>query len=147
LPELITETLLVTAPFKDRGTDYVPGDRVPVRHRRIRQIARENPQWFRMEFETAEIDLELLAKLDAEFESKYRTMKQAREEEKIRRKRALRRELEEQDIPDHELEKRFAAQEREREKGEREMKEEREREKVERDIAIAGDQHRSGFHF
>lgn len=147
MPELVTETLLVVERFSDRGTDYVPGDRVPVRHRRIRQVARENPQWFRMEYETAEIDPDWLAKLDAEFESKYRTMKQAREEEKIRRKRVLRRELEEQGIPDHELERRFAKQEAEREKREREMKKEREREKVERDIAIVGDQYRSGFHF
>jgi hypothetical protein len=144
LPQLISETLLVVAPFKDRGADYLPGDRVPIRHRRIRQIVAGNPQWFAMEYSVEPVDLKWLAGLEAEFESKYRELKQAREEEKTRRKRALRRELGTQDIPDHELERRFAEQEREREKREQEARDERERESVEQNIALTGE---SGFHF
>jgi hypothetical protein len=144
MPEKIFETLLVVERFSDRGTGYVPGDRVPVRHRRIRQIARENPEWFRMEYETAEIDPEWLANLDVEFEAKYRQLKQAREELKVRQERAQREELATQDVPDHKLEKRFAAQEAEDRKRKQEAKEERERESVEQNIALTGE---SGFHF
>lgn len=144
MPELITETLLVTAPFKDRGVEYLVGDRVPIRHLRIRQIAREHPEFFRMEYATEELDLEWLAGLEPRFEGRYRAVKQAREEEKDRRKRALRQELETQDIPQHDLERRFNKQEREREKREQEAKEERERESVERNIVLPVE---SGFHF
>jgi hypothetical protein len=144
MPELITETLLVTAPFKDRGVEYLRGDRVPVRHLHIRQIARERPELFRMEYATEELDLEWLAGLEADFEEQYRAVKHAREKEKDRRKRALRQELETQDIPQHDLERRFAKQEREREKREQDAREEREREAVERNIALIGE---SGFHF
>jgi len=143
MPELVIETLLVVERFSDRGTDYVPGDRVPIRHRRIRQLAQANPGWFRMEFETEELDLQWLAGLEVGFERKYEAVLHAREEEKARRKRALRRELETQDIPDHELERRFKRQEAERKEREREIKEEREREVVEQSIALTG----GGFHF
>jgi hypothetical protein len=144
LPELISETLLVVAPFKDRGVDYVPGDRLPIRHLHIRQIAREHPELFAMEYAIEPVDLEWLAGLEVLFEDRYREFKHAREKEKVRQQRAIRQELESQDIPDHELEKRFKKQEAEREKREQEAKEERERESVERNIAVIGE---SGFHF
>jgi len=143
LSELITETLLVITPFKDRGTDYLAGDRVPIRHLRIRQIAREHPEFFRMEYASEDIDLEWLAGLEADYEERYRQVKRAREDEKDRRKRALRQELETQDVPQYELERRFKRQEAERKEREREIKEEREREAVERNIALTG----GGFHF
>jgi hypothetical protein len=141
---MITETLLVTAPFKDRGVEYLRGDRVPIRHRRIRQVARDHPELFAMEFAPEPVDPEWLANLDLEYEERYRQVKRGREEQKVRQQRALRQELESQDIPDHELEKRFKKQEAEREKREQEAKEERERESVERNIVVIGEQ---GFHF
>jgi hypothetical protein len=45
------------------------------------------------------------------------------------------------------LERRFAKQEAEREKRKQEAKEEREREEVERNIAIVGNEFRSGFNY
>jgi hypothetical protein len=143
LPERVEETLLVVVPFTDRGTEFRPGDRVPIRHRRMRQVAAKHPEFFRMEYETEELDLQWLADLEVGFERKYEAAVHAREEEKARRKRALRQELETQDIPDHELERRFKRQEAERKEREQEAKEEREREAVERNIALTG----GGFHF
>jgi hypothetical protein len=99
MPELITETLLVTAPFKHDGVDYFRGDRVPVRHRAIRRIAAESPHLFAMEYVPEDLDLQWLAALELEAEARYRTAKQAREEQMERQKRALRHELETQDLP------------------------------------------------
>ena len=51
MPELITETLLVDTPFVHAGDQYERGDRLPVRHRWVRRVAREHhPEWFRMEY-------------------------------------------------------------------------------------------------
>jgi hypothetical protein len=136
LPELITETLLVTAPFKDRGTDYLPGDRVPVRHLRIRQIARENPEFFRMEYASEELDLEWLAAIEVEAEERYEAQKRLGEEQKARQKRAIRKELDSQDLPQPELEKRFRKQQEEEEERKQQVREEREREEVERRLAL-----------
>jgi hypothetical protein len=143
MPELITETLLVTVPFKDRGVEYLRGDRVPIRHRRIRQVARDHPELFAMEFAPEPVDPEWLANLDLEYEERYRQVKRGREEQKARQQRAIRQELESQDIPDHELEKRFRKQVEEEEKRKQQVREEREREAVERDVALTGE----GFHF
>jgi hypothetical protein len=140
MPRLIEDTLLVTQGFKDRGVEYFAGDRVPVRHRRIRQIAREHPQWFRAEYETAEVDLTWLASLDAEAEGRYGDVKRLREAEKAQRERALRRELEEQETPQPELERRFEQQEKARKRREQEARGERERESLESQVPL-----RSGF--
>jgi hypothetical protein len=147
MPELVTETLLVVAPFKDRGVEYLAGDRVPVRHLRIRQIARENPEFFRMEYASEDLDLEWLAGLEVLFEDRYRELQQAREKEKVRQQRAIREELDSQDPPQPELEKRFRRQQEEEEKRKQQVREERERESVEEKIAIVGDGYRSGFNF
>jgi hypothetical protein len=147
MPELITETLLVTTAFKHDGVEYFRGDRVPVRHRAIRRIAAASPHLFAMEYETEDLDLEWLAALEVGAEAKYRTAKQAREAEKERQKRALREELNSQDQPQPELEKRFRKQEEEEEKRKQQVREEREREAVEEQIAIVGDDYRSGFNF
>jgi hypothetical protein len=147
MPELITETLLVTTAFKHDGVEYFRGDRVPVRHRAIRRIAAEHPNWFAMEFAPEDLDLQWLAAIEVEAEAKYRTAKQAREAEKERQKRALRQELESQDQPQPELERRFAKQEAEDRKRKEKMREEREREAVEERIAFVGDNLRSGFNF
>jgi hypothetical protein len=134
---------LVVAAFKVRGTEYLPGDRVPIRHRRIRQIAAEHPEFFRMEYATEDLDLDWLAGLEADFEQRYQEVKRAREGQEERRKRALRQEPESQGRPQPELERRFKKQEAERKRREEEAREEREREKVERDIALIG----GGFNF
>jgi hypothetical protein len=147
MPELITETLLVTAAFKHDGVEYFPGDRVPVRHRAIRRIAAESPHLFAMEYAPEDLDLEWLASLEVEAEARYRTAKQAREAQKERQKRALREELNSQDQPQPELEKRFRKQEEEEEKRKQQVREEREREEIETQIATVGDDYRSGFNF
>jgi hypothetical protein len=147
MPELITETLLVTAAFKHDGVEYFRGDRVPVRHRAIRRIAAASPHLFAMEYAPEDVDLEWLAALEVEAEARYRTAKQAREAEKERQKRALRQELESQDQPQPELERRFKKQEAEDRKRKAKMREEREREEVEKQIAMVGDDLRSGFNF
>jgi hypothetical protein len=54
----------------------------------------EHPTWFRMEFETAGLDLEWLASLEAGYEARYEEVKRAREGQEERRVRALRQELE-----------------------------------------------------
>jgi hypothetical protein len=147
MPERITDTLLVVESFKDRsGTEYLPGDRVPIRHRNIRRLAAEQPELFVMEFATEPVDLEWLAELEVKYEEKYRVVKQARDGEKDRRERALRDELKEQNRSQPELERRFEKQEAERRRREEEAREEREREELEREIALTSDL-RGGFHF
>lgn len=148
MPELITETLLVTAAFKHDGVEYFRGDRVPVRHRAIRRIAAASPHLFAMEYAPEDLDLQWLAAVEIEAEAKYRAAKQAREAEKERQKRALREELESQDLPQPELEKRFRKQEEEEEeKRKQQAREEREREEVEQRIAMLDGGRYSGFHY
>jgi hypothetical protein len=142
MPQLITETLLVVTPFKDRGVEYRAGDHVPVRHRRIRQVAREHPSWFRAEYETTEVDLAWLASLDAEAEGRYEAVKRLEGAEKAQRERALRQELQDQDKGQGDLERRFEHQENERKRQEQELAAEREREALEAQTALT-----SGFHY
>jgi hypothetical protein len=145
LPELITETLLVVEGFKDRGTEYWPGDRVPVHHRAFRRLAAQHPSWFAMEFAPEDLDLEWLAAIEAEAEEKYEAQKRLAEEQKARQKRAIRHELDSQDLPQPELERRFKKQEAEEEKRKEKMREERERETVESNVLI-GERY-SGFNY
>lgn len=144
MPELITETLLVTAAFKHDGVDYFRGDRVPVRHRAIRRIAAASPHLFAMEYAPEDLDLEWLAAIELEAEERYRTAKQASEAEKERQKRALREELKAQDRPQPELERRFRKQQEEEEKRKQQVREERDREEIERRIDLVGG---SGFNY
>ena len=149
MPELITETLLVTVPFKDRGVDYVVGDRVPVRHRAIRRLAAQHPSWFAMEFAPEDLDLEWLADIEEEAEENYKVQKRLAEEAKARQKRAIRHELDAQDQPrpgELDLERRFKKQEAEEKKRKEKMREEREREAVESQVTLTGN-YLSGFHF
>lgn len=146
MPERIEETLLVVEGFKDRGTEYWPGDRVPVHHRAIRRIAAQHPSWFAMEFAPEDLDLEWLAKIEVEAEEKYEAQKRLLEEQKARQKRALRHELESQGQPQQpDLERRFKKQEAEEKKRREKMREEREREAVESNVFI-GERY-SGFNY
>jgi hypothetical protein len=145
-PELVIDTLLVVEPFRSGEVDYRAGDRVPTRHRAIRRIAAAHPEWFRMEYATAELDLKWFASLEAGFEEKYQAAKRARDGQEERRERALRQEMKEQDAPQPELERRFKHQEEERKRHEQEAREEREREALESRIEFAGDL-TSGFNF
>ena len=147
MSQRIEDTLLVVQPFQGRnGTEYVPGDRLPIRHRWVRRVAAEQPEFFVMEFATEPLDLQWLASLEADAEARYETVKRLREAEKAQRKRALRRELKEQEAPQPVLERRFRQQENERKRREQEVREEREREALEREIEFAGDL-QSGFNF
>jgi hypothetical protein len=144
MPELITETLLVTAAFKHDGVEYFRGDRVPVRHRAIRRIAAQHPSWFAMEFAPEDLDLEWLAAIEVDAEERYTAQKRLVEEQKARQKRAIRQELEGQDQPQPELERRFKKQEAEDRKRKEKMREEREREAVEQNIPLIAERY-SGF--
>jgi hypothetical protein len=146
MPRRIEDTLLVTAPFKHDGTEYVRGDRVPVRHRAIRRIAAASPQFFAMEYETEDLDLGWLAGLEVEAEGRYEASLRRREEEKVQAKRALRDELKTQEQGQPDLEKRYAKQEKEEEKRKQALREEREREQLESEVAFADD-YRSGFNY
>jgi hypothetical protein len=143
MPELVRDTLLVVQSFKSDGVEYLVGDHVPTRHRAIRRVAAAHPEWFRMEYETAEVDLAWLAEVEAEAEERYEAVQRLKKAEEGRRERALREELKEQDMPQPELERRFKEQEQERKRREQEVSEEREREALEAQTApLAG-----GFHY
>jgi hypothetical protein len=124
MPQRIEDSLLIVERFKSDGVEYQPGDRVPVRHRAIRRIAAQNPQFFRMEFETAELDLEWLAGIEAGSEARYEAVKRHRAGEKDRQERALRDELKEQNRSQPDLERRFEKQEADKRRREKEAQEE-----------------------
>jgi hypothetical protein len=143
----IETSLLVVAAFTDRGgREYLPGDRALLQHRNVRLAALELPQHFVMEYETAEVDVEWLRKLDPRYEAEYEQAKRAREAEKAGRQQALRNELEEQEKRDpRDLARRFKRQEQEREQAKKTIREDAERHALERDLALANQ--RSGFHY
>jgi hypothetical protein len=149
LPELITKTLLVVESFTDRGgTEWRPGDRAPLKYRNVRLAARERPELFVMEYETAPVDQDWLAELERHYDRDYEQVKRGREEAKARQKQALRDEYEAQGHgPSHsqrELEKRFKQQEKERAEREKAVREDRERQKLEAELAF---DLRPGFHY
>ena len=125
--------MLVVETFRHNGTEYRAGDRIPTRHRAIRRLAAQSPEFFRIEYETADLDLEWLASIEAEAERRYEAVKRRRDGEKARRDRALRDELKEQKRGQPELERRFKEQESERKRREREAREELERREIERE--------------
>ena len=135
MPEKITDTLLVVEPFTTAGVEYFVGDHVPTRHRAIRRVAAAHPDWFRMEYETAELDLEWLAAIEAEAEGRYQHAKRLKEAQKGQRERALREELKAQDQPQPDLERRYRQQQEEQRKHEQLAREERERELIESQAA------------
>jgi hypothetical protein len=146
-PRRIEMSLLVVEEFKDRsGTEWRPGDRAPLVRRAIRQAALENPQWFRVEFETLPLDpsAEWFCEIDARYEEQYQQVKRHRDGAEERRQRALREELEAQDHApgrgQRDLERRYKQQEREREESAKRAREDRERWQIENEL-----QFRSGF--
>jgi hypothetical protein len=98
-----------------------------------------------MEFAPEDLDLEWLAAIEVEAEERYKAQKRLDEEQKARQKRAIRHELDSQDLPQPELERRFKKQEAEEEKRKEKMREERERETVESNVLI-GERY-SGFNY
>jgi hypothetical protein len=144
-PLRVEESLFVVEAFQDQGVEYRPGDRAQIRHRSIRLLALENPEWFRIEFETAPIDLDWLRGLEERAEANYRAAKQAIEDRKAAGERALRDELKHQNESQPHLEKRFKRQEAERDRYERERREQAERRALEADLVAAN--LGSGFHY
>jgi hypothetical protein len=140
MPQLVTNTLLVVESFKSDGVEYLTGDRVPTRHRAIRRIAAQRPELFAMEWSTEPLDLQWLASIEAEAESRYEAVKRLRDGEKDRQQRALRDELKEQERGQPDLEKRYRRQQDEQKKREQQVREEREREALESQVAFT-----SGF--
>jgi hypothetical protein len=142
MPELITDTLLVVERFKHGGEEYERGDRLPVRHRWVRRVVAEHPDWFRAEYAPEDVDLHWLASLEDDAEERYKAVLRAREEGKARHERAQRAELEEQNASQPDLERRYRKQEADREREREKAREEREREKVEQAVELLG-----GYHF
>jgi hypothetical protein len=142
VPELITETLLVFEAFKHKGEEYSRGDRLPVRHRWVRRVVAEHPDWFRVEFAPEDVDLHWLASLEDDAGERYQAVLRAREEGKARHERAQRDELAEQSRSQPDLERRYAKQEAEREREREQVRGEREREKTEQAVELLG-----GFYF
>jgi hypothetical protein len=145
-PRLVEESVLVTVDFTDAaGTEWRAGDRASLRHRAVREAVKREPSWFRQEFETVEVDLDLIHRLDEQFEAEFERVKRERAEVGKRRERALRDELAEQERGQPELEKRWAQQEKERAGREKRMREDRERQGIEAELARRD--FRSGFHW
>ena len=148
-PRWIEDTLLVVEPFRaSDGTEYHRGDRVQLRHRKIRQVALERPEFFAMEFPTLPVDMSWLVELDRRYGENYAEAQRVHGSKESRRKEALLAEHAAQGRrnPDqHELERRFKEQEAERERREAQRLEERKRESEE--TALAAMQGEAGFHF
>lgn len=148
-PRRIETTLLVVQGFKDAsGMEWRSGDRAPLHNREFRRLVRAHPEWFRMEHETAGVDLEWLDELDSRHEANYQAAKRVRDQEEARGKRALREELEAQGHPSSsqkQLERRYEKQERERVEQEKAAREEVARQRLEATLAVAD--MREGFHF
>jgi hypothetical protein len=139
--------VLVIVDCKDAsGTEWKAGDRASLRHRAVREAVKAQPDWFVQEFETVPIDLDLIHRLDEQFEANYQEAKTARDGAEARRQRALRAELAEQERGQPELERRFKQQEKERAEREKRALEERERQQIESALA-SGDRRRVGFHW
>jgi hypothetical protein len=98
-----------------------------------------------MEYPPEPVDLDWLASLEAGFEAQYQAVKAEHDGRKERQERALREELKEQEQSQPSLGRRFAKQEAEREKREKQLREERARDKLEQEIALTS--HEIGFHF
>jgi hypothetical protein len=142
-PRRVETTLLVVEEFKDsHGDAWRVGDRAPLARRAVRQAALERPELFAMEFETVEVDMPWLRELDASYEERVEEVKRRRGREAEEREKALRAELKAQDVSQPELERRYAAQEREREKRLERARDEHERERIEHEIEYGI----SGFH-
>ena len=136
MPERIEETLLVVERFKHGGMDYERGDKLPVRHRWVRRVAREHPDWFRMEYAPEDVDVRWLDSIEDDSEERYQAVLRAREAERARQERALREELKEQGRAQPELERAYKRQEDEKRKREEKAREERKREETERMIEL-----------
>ncbi len=146
-PRKIEDSLLVVEGFKDGKVEYRPGDRALLRHRSIRLVAFEHPDWFVVEYETAPVDLDRLREVHADHEADYEAVMRTRGEHKKAQERALREELRLQDEPQPDLEKRLKKQEEADERRKKELRDQAERATVEAEIAYAGAQRHSGFHF
>jgi hypothetical protein len=145
-PRLVEESVLVLVDFKDStGTEWRAGDRASLRHRAVREAVKREPAWFSMEYETADVDLDLIHRLDEQFEAEFKRVKLERAEAGKRRERALCDELAEQERGQPDLERRYAAQERAREERRRKARDERERQQIESALA-SRDRRRVGFH-
>jgi hypothetical protein len=133
----------VTVDFKDAsGTEWRAGDRASLRHRAVREAVKAQPSWFRQEFETVEVNLKLVHRLDEQFEAEYEQAKRHRDGAEERRVAALRAELAEQERGQPDLERRYKQQEKERAELQQKAREKWEREQIERELELG----RPGFH-
>ena len=148
-PLRIEDTLLVVEHFRGPdGTEYAPGNRVPLRQHKIRRIALERPEFFSMEYATTPVDVAWLADLDREYEAEYAEAKRVHGTQEQRRKKALRAAFEQQErakLSQRELERSFKQQQAERRKGEEAALEGRQREALEHEIAQGSLE--VGFHY
>jgi hypothetical protein len=100
-----------------------------------------------MEYETANVDLDWLRKLDAEHEAEFQRLKAITGTAEARRQQALRKELEEQERGDpKDLQRAYAKQQKDDREREKKLREARERQKLEAEFE-GGKAMVSGFHF
>jgi hypothetical protein len=140
MPQLVQDTLLVVAPFRDAtGFEYRAGDRASLRLGSVRQAALANPQWFAMEHAPVPVDVEWLRDLHERAEARYaEAMKERRARSELERGEELNLSAQARRASDK-LEHRYQQEQAERKKRAEEMREQRERQRVE---AVIG---RSGF--
>ncbi len=142
-PRRVESSVLVLEELTDpSGMTWRPGDRAPLARRAVREAVRERPELFVMEYETVPVDLDLLAELDERFEAQFAEIKRHRDGAEERRQKALREEIEAQNTPQPELERRFREQEKEREERAKRRREAAEREQIEREVELG----LMGFH-
>ena len=100
MPARVESSLLVVEAFTDAtGTEWQPGDRVPLARRAVREAALNNPARFVVEFGTESFDpsADWFQEIDARYEERYAELKQHRDGAEERRQQALRDELKTQD--------------------------------------------------
>jgi hypothetical protein len=147
-PRRVESSLLVTEDFVDRdGFQWRAGDRASLARKAVREAARERRECFVIEFETLPFDPGdgWFKSIDAHYESAFAAIKRHRDGAEARRQAALRAELEEQNTPQPELEKRYRTQEKERSQRRERALANKERKEIEQELELAG--LHSGFHF
>ncbi len=138
-PRRVESSLLVVEHFKDAGGfEWKPGDRASLARRDVREAARNHPELFMVEYETAPLDPQaewFLAVVET-YEARYAEAKRLRDGAEERHRKELREELKQQEKSQPDLERRWTEQEREREERAEKTREAFERERIERELEV-----------
>jgi hypothetical protein len=144
-PRRVESTLLVVEGFKDAsGHEWRPGDRAPLARRAVREAARENPGWFRVEYSSEELDPTepWFTAIVEEAEARYAQVKHRREGEAETREKSLREEMKQQQRGQPDFERRYREQEAKKAERLQQARDERERRQIEAELELGF----MGFH-